>query len=305
MDCNFLPYKESKLNFLDTLKKEGFIVGARNLDLAKKDEFNRYVEDMTMTLNRGYGLSLNSLYTLKTVESDRAPYKKIYNEKVVPNEDAFNQIDQARKALGIYESQESFGSYMQRQNRELERQQMEEDKWKKDDSIDNNIVKYFEGEKKQVEENRTRDLEALNEEFEKREDLTEEELNRIDVVNAKYDMQLEVLERTEQARLEDRQDNRKEKPDFQEEVIDENINNNPVLTAASIFTPNYDTYYQDKKNLLAKVEKALSKLYTISGKNKTSSTIANINKLNNLKTSFCNMVISLTRPKFYLVSYEL
>lgn len=378
MSCEILTYKESKLNFLDTLKKEGYTGNTRDLDLSKKEEFNNYIKDMTLSLNKGYGLSLNSLYTLETTELDRQPYNKVYTERVVPNEEAFNQIDEARKKLGIYDSKESLGSYTKKKNRELERQQMEEDRWKIDDSIDNNISTYFENEKRQVEKSRKQELEDIVTEifpdtqikevvyhgtpndFEKfstgpnnpvhfsihkndaihfseghrvitavvnainpiisktdydnasEEDfnlfnkqgsffgakfevviseeknihiLTEEEINRIDVVNAKYDMQQEVLERTKQARLEDKLEERRENPDFQEEIIDEALNNNPILTAGSIFSPNYDSYLEDKKTLLSKVEKALSKLYTISGKNKTASTISNINKLNNLKSS--------------------
>jgi predicted HTH domain antitoxin len=152
-------------------------------------------------------------------------------------------------------------------------------------TIDEAIDNYFNNEERQVENSRTEQLDTLNEEFGKEENLSEEELNRIDVVNARHDMQLEVLERTRQARLEDRQENAEEESSFEEDTIDEALNNNPVLTAGSIFTPNYDTYLEDKKTLLKKVEKALVKLYTISGKNKNSSTIANINKLNNLKSS--------------------
>jgi hypothetical protein len=170
----------------------------------------------------------------------------------------------------------------QTKDRELERQQMEESKWATDESIDN----YFNNEKRQIEKSRIEQLKTLTQEFENRENLTEEETNRVDVVNAKHDMQQEVLERTKQARLEDNQERKlEENSNLQEEIIDEAINTNPVLTAASVFTPNYDTYLKDKQALLQKVEKALSKLYTISGKNKTTSTISNINKLSNLKSS--------------------
>mgnify|MGYP000914572911 CR=1 FL=1 len=151
--------------------------------------------------------------------------------------------------------------------------------------IDESIDNYFNKEKRGIENSRTEQLNTLTQEFDNRENLTEEELNRIDVVNAKHDMQQEVLERTRQARLEDSQENKEQTNNLQEEDIDEALNNNPVLTAASIFTPNYDTYLEDKKALLQKVEKALSKLYTISGKNKTAATISNINKLSNLKNS--------------------
>lgn len=295
MDCNILTHKESKLNFIDTLKKEGYIGKTRELDLSKKDKFDNYIKDMILSLNKGYGLSLNSLYNIETTELDRQPYNKVYNERIVPNESAFNQIDEARKKLGIYESKESFGFYTKKKNRELEKQQMEEDKWKKDDSIDNNINTYFENESKEIEKSRTEQVKTLKEEFENREELTEEELNRIDVVEAKHDLQQEVLERTKQDRLETKLEERRENPNFQEEVIDESINNNPTLTAASFFTPNYDTYLKDKQALLKKVEKALAKLYTISGKNKTASTISNINKLNNLKNSLQEEIIKFEK----------
>jgi len=156
-----------------------------------------------------------------------------------------------------------------------------------DESINNNVKKHFENKKNQVENNRAKELDVLNEEFQNRKNLTGEELNRLDVVNARYDMQQEVLERTRQARLEDLQEKKEDqqKSNLPEETIDEALNNNPVLTAASIFTPNYDPYLKNKKELLSKVEKALAKLYSISGKNKTASTISNINKLNNLKSS--------------------
>lgn len=149
-----------------------------------------------------------------------------------------------------------------------------------DDSIDN----YFNNEKNDIENSRKQELENVNEEVENKENLTEEELNRIDVVNARHDMQQEVLERTRQDRLEDFEDNQIDN-NLTDEIIDESINNNPVLTAASIITPGYDSYLKNKEALLKKVQRALSKLYTINGKNKNTATISNINKLNNLEAS--------------------
>jgi len=185
------------------------------------------------------------------------------------------------EVLSLFKDMELSSLLETTKDRELERQQIEESKWQVDEAIDN----YFNNEKRQVEKSRKEQLDFLNQEFGQDQTLSEEELNRIDVVNAKHDLQQEVLERTRQDRLETKLEERKENPNFQEEIIDEAINTNPTLTAASFFTPNYDTYLKDKQALLKKVEKALAKLYTISGKNKTASTISNINKLNNLKTS--------------------
>lgn len=247
---------------------------------------------------------LDKILTVLGLKSNTTAYEQafniastILNEEVVANEESRTEdapITQ-EDILSFFEQMELSEILEQKQNREFERQQMEEAAWRRDDSIDNNISNYFENEKRQVENSRARELNTLNKEFQDKENLTEEELNRVDVVNAKHDMQQEVLERTKQARLEDFQESREGTTNFQEEDIDEALNNNPVLTAASIFTPNYDTYLKDKQALLKKVEKSLAKLYTISGKDKNTSTISNINKLNNLKSSLQDDIIKFEK----------
>jgi hypothetical protein len=233
---------------------------------------------------------LDKILNVLGLKSENTAYEQAFNiasnilsTEVTPNPDSITEeAPITREEIMDFFAQMELSELLeQTKDRELERQQMEESKFQVDEAIDN----YFNNEEREVEKSRTQQLNTLNEEFGKDENLSEEELNRLDVVNAKHDMQLEVLKRTRQARLEDRQENAEEFSNLEEDIIDEAINNNPVLTAGSIFTPNYDTYLADKKNLLKKVEKALAKLYTISGKNKNSSTIANLNKLNNLKSS--------------------
>ena len=123
MACEILTHKESKLNSLDNLKELGYLGETRKLDLSKKQEFDAYHKEEIRKVNDAYGLLLEKLYNIETTELDRQPYEKVYNERVVPIEEAFNAIDEARKELGIYEDKVSYGQHIRNQ-REIERQQM-------------------------------------------------------------------------------------------------------------------------------------------------------------------------------------
>ena len=279
--------KLSKTHAYDTMD-EFFVAVFTNSDFIK--DLKSIPASNTKVYPNAFAEILDKILNVLGLKSETTAYEQAFNmasnilsNEVTPNPDSITEDTPITREeiMDFFAQMELSDLLEQTKDRELERQQMEESKFQVDEAIDN----YFNNEESQVEKSRTEQLNALNEEFGKDENLSEEELNRIDVVNAKHDMQLEVLERTRQARLEDKQENAEEQSNFEEDTIDEAINNNPVLTAGSIFTPNYDTYLEDKKKLLSKVEKALAKLYTISGKNKNSSTIANINKLNNLKSS--------------------
>ena len=279
--------KLSKTHAYDTMD-EFFVAVFTNSDFIK--DLKSIPASNIKAYPNAFAEILDKILSVLGLKSEDTAYEQAFNmasnilsNEVTPNPDSITEDTPITREeiMDFFAQMELSDLLEQTKERELERQQMEESKWQVDEAIDN----YFNNEESQVEKSRAEQLNVLNEEFGKEENLSEEELNRIDVVNAKHDMQLEVLERTRQARLEDKQENAEKQSNFEEDPIDEALNNNPVLTAGSIFTPNYDTYLGDKKKLLSKVEKALAKLYTISGKNKNSSTIANINKLNNLKSS--------------------
>jgi hypothetical protein len=289
---NLYDYAKKNSNLSETHSyynmDEFFVAIFTNSDFIK--DLKSIPASNTKAYPNAFAEILDKILNVLGLKSEDTAYEQAFNiasnilsTEVTPNSDSITEDAPvtSEEIMDFFAQMELSELLEQTKDRELERQQMEESKWQVDEAIDN----YFNNEKRQVEKSRREQLNSLNQEFGQDQNLSEEELNRIDVVNAKHDLQQEVLERTRQARLEDKLEERKDNSNFEEEVIDEAINNNPSLTAASFFTPNYDTYLKDKQALLKKVEKALSKLYTISGKNKTASTISNINKLNNLKNS--------------------
>lgn len=119
MGC--LPHKEAKLNALNTLKEENIITETR--EIIDPPRFEKAHVQLIKSANRIYNLNLTELF--KTEESSvskfgikNTPYNRsdsrINISRAVPIEEEFKQIDDARKTLGIYDSQESIGEYRQR-----------------------------------------------------------------------------------------------------------------------------------------------------------------------------------------------
>jgi len=119
MGC--LIYKESKLNALDLFKKGGFLTETR--EILNQSEFDKEHAAFITDVNRIYNLNLEELFKKEEVSVSKfgiksTPYNRsdsrINISRAVPIEENFKQIDDARKALGIYDSQESIGEYRQR-----------------------------------------------------------------------------------------------------------------------------------------------------------------------------------------------
>ena len=115
-DCKYLDHKEAKLNALQNLRKEGFIPknSDRLIEDSKLDSFNIYHEQELAKVNKSYGLSLPSLYTIQvttTGEDINYKGKKKITHRIVPIEASFNAIDSKRREIGIYDSKLSIGSH--------------------------------------------------------------------------------------------------------------------------------------------------------------------------------------------------
>ena len=108
MGC--LLFKESKLNFLENLKTEGYINSGRELTFEK--DIHKYLNDLVNRLNLNYDLNLKSLATIKEVKIKNGKDFSRDSEKFIltPIEESFEQIDNRRKEFGIYEDRISMAS---------------------------------------------------------------------------------------------------------------------------------------------------------------------------------------------------
>ena len=116
--CLILNNKESKLNALDFFKSEGIITDMRSLNLDRREDFDKYHASMVRQANEAYGLELPALFTLEPYNRTdiRHGKSKLPGIRVVPIEEAFNQVDNARKKLDIYNSKKSFYAYNRNEN---------------------------------------------------------------------------------------------------------------------------------------------------------------------------------------------
>lgn len=118
MGC--LPHKESRNNFLADIKKKNFISNTGIIEIREEKNLLEYERNTLKTINRVYNLDLDKLFTIIKIERSlgnkpyyRTDVKEIV-EKIELNENAFNQVDRARKQLNIYDSKESYGEYLKR-----------------------------------------------------------------------------------------------------------------------------------------------------------------------------------------------
>ena len=119
MGC--LIHKESKLNALEVLKDENIISNTR--EILDEPAFDAKHQELVNTANRVYNLNLESLFdkegsNVSKFGIKQTPYNRTDSRsdiiRATPIEDSFNQIDNARKVLGIYDSKESIGEYKKR-----------------------------------------------------------------------------------------------------------------------------------------------------------------------------------------------
>lgn len=107
MACNILRHKQSALNSREKLLEEGIIPEFNvNRIVSPIAKFDEVVGKMNTQAQRDYQVSI-PLYTREKREGG--------DYYIVPNKDAFEAIDNKRKELGIFDSQESFGSYWNKQ----------------------------------------------------------------------------------------------------------------------------------------------------------------------------------------------
>jgi len=121
MGC--LLFKESKLNFLENLKTEGYINSGRELTFEK--DVHKYLNDLVNRLNLNYDLNLKALATIKEVKIKTGKDFSRDSEKFIltPIEESFEQIDNRRKELGIYEDRISIGEYNKTQSEKISNQE--------------------------------------------------------------------------------------------------------------------------------------------------------------------------------------
>lgn len=119
MGC--LIHKESKLNALQVLKDENIITNTR--EILDEQAFDDKHASLLSAVNRIYKLALNSLFdkegsNVAKFGIKQTPYNRTDSRSDIirakPKDESFNQIDDARKALGIYDSKESIGEYRKR-----------------------------------------------------------------------------------------------------------------------------------------------------------------------------------------------
>ncbi len=121
MGC--LLFKESKLNFLENLKTEEYINSRRELTFEK--DVHKYLNDLVNRLNLNYDLNLKALATIKEVKIKTGKDFSRDSEKFIltPIEESFEQIDNRRKELGIYEDRISIGEYNKTQGEKISKQE--------------------------------------------------------------------------------------------------------------------------------------------------------------------------------------
>jgi len=119
MGC--LIHKESKLNALQVLKDENIITNTR--EILDEQAFDDKHASLLSAVNRIYKLALNSLFdkegsNVAKFGIKETPYNRTDSRSDIvrakPKDESFNQIDNVRKALGIYDSKESIGEYRKR-----------------------------------------------------------------------------------------------------------------------------------------------------------------------------------------------
>ena len=125
MGC--LLFKESKLNFLENLKTEGYINDRRELTFEK--DIHKYLNNLVDRLNLNYDLDLKALVTIKEVKIKTGKDFSRDSEKFIltPIEESFEQIDNRRKELGIYEDRISIGEYNKTQSEQINKQEEKDD----------------------------------------------------------------------------------------------------------------------------------------------------------------------------------
>lgn len=112
MGC--LTHKESIANATEDLKEKGFLRDKRTVPLDKVDELKKYHDVLLKSINYNYGLELTSLFNVEIKVTNPESDSKFGRDTIARLtflETAFNQIDDKRKALGIYEDKTSIGEY--------------------------------------------------------------------------------------------------------------------------------------------------------------------------------------------------
>ncbi|HEY4062322.1 MAG TPA: PD-(D/E)XK nuclease family protein [Puia sp.] len=114
MNCTTLPHKESSLNARESLlSKKAIDEDGR---IISEERFHDTVDEITTQARKSYQVDRGPLFA--RVEVTPSFGGKYF--KAEPNELAFNDIDEARKKLAIYDSQESIGSFRQPSSRDKE-----------------------------------------------------------------------------------------------------------------------------------------------------------------------------------------
>jgi len=120
MGC--LKHKSAKLNALEDLRSSKLINENRRI-LDEKAFDVKHAENLA-SVNRAYGLNLTALFNktqatvakfgIRPIPHTRTDVSETI-QRAEPIENSFNQIDDKRKELGIYDSQISIGEYRQNQ----------------------------------------------------------------------------------------------------------------------------------------------------------------------------------------------
>jgi hypothetical protein len=131
--CTYLPKLKAEDNIKDHLTNLGAINPVTMEIYAPIDTFEKTLEKMTDDSNNSYFTNLK-FFSVKRLEVKKAGVERNTTSRtdttrtmyqLVTNSESFEQIDQIRNALGIYESQEAIGSYRKRKKLEIAREQAE------------------------------------------------------------------------------------------------------------------------------------------------------------------------------------
>jgi hypothetical protein len=142
MKSCLLPYKESKLNMLDHLVKEGYINSDRVLQKDYYFKGKPYIERLLEDINTNYDLTLTELFDVKkTYVKSFTGSSDIFIPRLEPIEESFNQIDAKRQELGIYDSRMSIGEYNKTQGEKISNQEERENLVTDSNQAVNQVVK--------------------------------------------------------------------------------------------------------------------------------------------------------------------
>lgn len=130
MSCKFNPNEKAVDNAFDYLVNQG-LVNFDNFEIFDLQKFKEVEAEITKKANEAYYLDNLHYFTYEEVNvakasasrntTSRTDRRRTYN-KIVVVDKAFKQVDDVRKALGIYDSKETIGSYRSR----MKKQQLED-----------------------------------------------------------------------------------------------------------------------------------------------------------------------------------